>query len=74
MLITMVFSLPNSKLYKYASIDALAFVITYIITPRFENQIAKSAFKTSTDDLGEKKGASILSILNHFKSAPAPAV
>lgn len=71
MLITMLFSLLNSKLYKYDSIDSPAFAISYIIMPCIENQAAKLAFeRLSVNDLGKKRGASIFKP----RCAPAPAV
>lgn len=62
MLITMVLSLLNRKLYKYVCTDSPAFPITYIITPCSENQAAKLVFeRLSLNGLGKKKGASTLS-------------
>lgn len=68
MLITMVLSLLNSELYTYVSTDYPAFAITYIIIPCTQNQAAKLAFeRLSLNELGKKKGASILSpdVLQH---------
>lgn len=67
MLITRVFNLLNSKLYKYVS-NSPALAVTYIITPWMDNQTAKLAFKKlALNELGKKKGASILrpDVLRH---------
>lgn len=62
MLLTTVLSLLNSKLYKYVSTDFPVLAVPHIITPCIENETAKLAFKRlSLNELGKKKGASILS-------------
>lgn len=45
MLITMLLSLLNGKLYKYVFTNFPAFAITYIITLCTDNQGAELAFK-----------------------------
>ena len=45
MLITMLLSLLNGKLYKYVLTNFRAFAITYIITLYTDHQAAESAFE-----------------------------